>query len=126
MGSQELSKSDGEATVVGGAVGEVRWYLDRWTVVAHNADHDGDGVVRGEGLTKTDPRLPAGVVYEPAVGFAHGYYLLSGPHSPEAVCMTVLPGVRFGHPADESEVAAHEDHVFAVATMMLREMGWAD
>ena len=112
------------------------WSFGGWTVSAHSGDHDGDRR-RDTDLSKTDPRLPPGVVYEAAWGFAHGFYILSGPNSDESMCMTVRPqGRGLGYPnypypvereiyPPESEIAAHEDRVFGLASMMLREMGWA-
>jgi len=66
------------------------------------------------------------VVYEAASGFAQGFYILSGPNSDESICIGLLPpGVSFGYPQG-SEIGVHEDRIFALASMMLQEMGWAD
>ncbi len=95
-----------------------------WRIIAHNGYHLPEGG-RVE-PTETDPRLPIGVTYEQQSGFAHGFYGLSGPNSNQTICMTVFPpGAGFGYP-DRLEVEAHEDRVFAIASMMLREMGWTD
>jgi hypothetical protein len=92
-----------------------------WRVFAHNGSHDGQYVGPP---TETDPRLPPGVVFQRGEGFAYGFYILSGPNSRESICMSVLPpGVAW---PQGSDVDVHEDRVFALASMMLREMGWAD
>ena len=99
------------------------WIAGGWRVSFHNGDHDG----RYEGPpTGTDPRLPQGVTYEAEQGFGWGHYVLLGLNSDEMISVWVRPaGTSFGYPP-ESEVEAHKDMTFAVATMMLREMGWAD
>ena len=66
------------------------------------------------------------MTYEALEGFAWGYYVLSGPNSGELICLTVTPhGEGFGYPA-QTEVGVHKDIVFAVASMMLNEMAWAE
>lgn len=97
---------------------------DSWRVMAHDGDHEG----RSEELVlgQTDPRLPDGVVFEPASGFAHGFYMLSGPNSDESICLTLWPpGQSLGYPST-SEVEVHEDRVFAIASVLLREMAWVN
>lgn len=97
---------------------------DSWRVMAHDGDHEGktEDLV----LKQTDPRLPDGVVFEPAWGFAHGSYMLSGPNSDESICLTLIPpGESLGYPST-SEVEVHEDRVFAIASVRLREMAWVN
>lgn len=116
---------DGRAVLHHEADGWMWWEYAGHRISAHDGDHDGDGVVDTD-LTKTDPRLPDGVVYEAAWGFAYGSYLLSGPNSEASLCMEILPpGVSAGYPA-ESEVEAYEDTLFSLASIMLHEMGWTD
>lgn len=125
---------DGEATWDHEADGS-SWSFGGWRVYAHNGDHSPDGGVVAP--TTTDPRLPQGVTYQALWGFAHGFYGLSGPNTDESICLAVFPpGERLGYPLrywdsdlgdpENSEAKAHEDRVFAVASMMLQEMGWAD
>lgn len=95
-----------------------------WQVIAHNGDHRPEGGVAEP--NQSDPRLPPGVKYEAFGGFAHGFYGLSGPNSDESICMTLMsPDSYWGYP-EGAEVRTHEDRIFALASMMLREMGWAD
>lgn len=96
---------------------EWRYSIAGWRIFAHNGDHDGDGVVEVE-TTRTDPRLPHGVSYGKGEGFAWMSYILSGPNSDQSICLTAVGPPRSGDP--------DEDLVFAVASMMLREMGWTD
>jgi hypothetical protein len=92
-----------------------------WKVIVHNGDHDGRYIGPP---TETDPRIPFGVTFEQGSGFASGSYILSGPNSDESICITLLPPGRGLFYPDPSEVGAHEDMAFALATMMLQEMGW--
>lgn len=103
---------------------EFNWSFGGWQVTAHNGDHRPEGGVVEP--TMTDPRLPQGVTYETLSGFAHGFYGLSGPNSDESICMTVFPpGTSYGYPQG-TEVESHEDRVFALASLMLQEMGWIE
>ena len=77
-----------------------------WSINAH--PHD------GLLASMTDPRLPSGVTYGPD----WGGYMLSGPHSDEVI------GIHVRQPSSSS--FSQTERVFAVALMMLREMGWAD
>ncbi len=96
---------------------EWQYGIAGWRIYAHNGDHDGDGVADVE-TTMTDPRLPEGVSYGKGEGFAWMSYILSGPNSDQSICLTAVAPPRSGDP--------DEDLIFAVASMMLREMGWTD
>lgn len=100
------------------------WTAGGWSVGFHNGDHGGRYV--GPRI-ETDQRLPLGVTYEQEMGFGWGHYILSGPNSDEMIAIWLRPPGKqgFGYP-HESEVDAYEDMVFALATQMLQEMGWAD
>lgn len=119
------SDLEGEAVLVPktGGVDDWVWVLGLWTVLAHDGHHDAryDGPPLG-----TDPRLPPGVTYEALSGFAWGYYVLSGPDSDELICLSVIPHGKFGSYPAQTEVEAHRDIVFGVASMMLNEMAWAE
>lgn len=100
------------------------WDLEGWRVIAHNGDHSPEGGVVEP--THADTRLPQGVRYEALSGFAYGFYGLSGPNSDETLCIALFPpGTGFGYPKD-SEADAYEDMLFALASIVLGEMGWAE
>ncbi len=120
---------DDDAVLENHAEGETEWRwsfrligdTESWTVIAHDGAHGG----RTQDLTATtnDPRLPDGAVYEEAFGFAHGFYILSGPNSDELICMTVVPP---GGLVTVDRTPRHGDRVLALASIMLREMGWVE
>jgi hypothetical protein len=116
---------------VGSRVSAADWVLSfrladgagSWRLLVHNGNHGGAYLGPPK---ETDPRLANGVTYEAEWGFGHGGYILSGPHSRELLALHLLPpGTSFGYPHG-TEVEVHEDRIFALASMMLREMGWAD
>lgn len=94
-----------------------------WRVVVHDGDEH--TASPSDQISKTDPRLPEGVVYHAGWGFAWGAYVLSGPNSDEWICIMVFPPGASSQYPDESEVGEHENMVFDLASMMLREMRWA-
>ena len=104
------------------------WSAGGWRVSVHDGDHGGSGAVASSAdgevmdLTGADPRLPEGVVYEKGDGFAEDSYILSGPNAEESICITVYPpGTSWG----DYDADVRDDVAFGVASMMLREMGWA-
>lgn len=96
------------------------WALAGWRVLAHNGDHGG----RYAGPpTEADPRLPSAVTYEAEDGFGYGGFVFRGPGSDELIAVHLIPpGWSAGNPLPRY----HEDASFALASMMLREMGWTD
>lgn len=106
-----LSRPDGEGDDGWG------WEGVGWSVQVHSGDHDGRVDVEP---TQTDPRLPEGVTYQEGWGLAWMSRILVGPNSDESICVTLVPADR------AFEDPEYEDMVFAIASMMLREMGWAD
>ena len=92
---------------------EYVWGIGYWSV----------GVHAGGGWhptpDTTDPGLPDGVMYvavEPS-------YILSGPNSSGAICLTITtPGTTGSY----EEEPNHKRIVFEIATMMLKEMAWVD
>jgi len=87
------------------------WGVGYWSV----------GVHAGGGYhptpTRTDPRLPRGVTYE---GMSQSY-VFSGPNSGDSICITLTtPGTT----ASIQDEPNYDTMFFAVATMMLQEMGW--
>ncbi|HSG87422.1 MAG TPA: hypothetical protein VLA23_13865 [Candidatus Limnocylindrales bacterium] len=97
---------------------------ESWRLGVHNGDHDGDGVPDG-GPWRTHSWLPEGATHAEGEGFAYGSFLFSGPGSEESICITLgPPGVDWGD-LDPNEFG-FKARVFALASMMLRELGWAD
>ena len=93
--------------------GDLVWGVGYWSV----------GVHAGGGYhpfpTRTNPRLPQGVTYEPI----SQSYVFSGPNSGQSICITLTtPGTT----ASIEEEPNYETIFFALASMMLQEMGWAD
>jgi hypothetical protein len=90
-----------------------------WVFAVHNGSHMfDDGVVS---LRETNPRLPEGVTYGTG---GWGVYTFAAPNTDESVCMTVEPPREiFG---DRVEDQVYEAMLFDLASMTLREMGWAD
>lgn len=110
-----LSRPDGE--------GDDGWSWEAvgWSVQVHSGDHDGRFDVEADvEATLTDPRLPEGVTYQEGWGFAWMSRILVGPNSDESICVTLVPADRAFEDPD------YEDMVFAIGSMMLREMRWAD
>lgn len=82
------------------------------------------GIQRGElaGPRLTDSRLPEGVVFEE--DWAGGQYILSGPNSTEAISINLSPPHDLRPYPEPTE--RYHDMYFELASMMLRELGWAD
>ena len=97
----------------------------RWEVFVHNGYHEERGIE--EPPTETDPRLPEGVTYEAGHGWAEGAYVYSGPNSDESICVNLW---WRGHPLHgrikSKDQGVHEDMTFALASVLLQEIGWAD
>jgi hypothetical protein len=76
---------------------------------------------------QTDRRLPDGVVFWP--GPWGSGYTLRGPNSSEAIGISLLPPLESDlHPFDTypDRRETYDEMLFEVASMMLRELGWAD
>jgi hypothetical protein len=98
------------------------WRVSEWSIGVHKGGLGGE---YAGPLTRTDPRLPEGVTYEAEEGFGAGGFIFSGPNSEEMIAIYLWwPGGPWGdRPSMES---VHEEMSFALASRLLREMGWAD
>jgi len=93
--------------------GDLVWAVGYWSVGVHpwGGYHPTP--------TKTDPRLPEGVTYE---GMSQSYGF-SGPNSSQSICITLTTP---GGTASIEDEPNYQTIFFAIASMMLREMGWVD
>jgi hypothetical protein len=72
------------------------------------------------------------VVYQKGSGWCEDCYILSGPNSDESIHLLLeTHGLKLRDESGENSVLthsdeSHEDRVFALASVLLREMGWAD
>jgi hypothetical protein len=101
----------GEAVVA--QPNDLIWGVGYWSVGVHAGGgyHDNP--------TQPAPQLPQGVTY---AGGSQSY-VFSGPNSDQSICITLTtPGTT----ASIEEEPSYRTMFFAVAAMLLQQMGWAD
>jgi hypothetical protein len=118
-----LDLQDGEVEFirVGPGVYTDQW---DWNYVPVSGSGDWSVFVQGDvivGQVRTDRRLPEGVVFQDGWGWE---YILSGPNSSEAIAIGLMPPRQLSPYPDRKET--YDDMYFELASMMLRELGWAD
>jgi hypothetical protein len=106
-------------------------YTDQWDWSHDPVSGPGSGTgwlvsVQGDvvvGAVQGDRRLPEGAVFQPGWGWEH---ILRGPNSHEAIQIGLTPPREFDLGPYPDRREPYDDMYFEVASMMLRELGWAD